>query len=133
MPVIRVSKLLADREFPGHSFQVDGDYVVIPRGFAQRTNGQTQRPTSLQHAEGVSFLDKVKNFTKAAVDHVAAGLPTCTDEEIERRYAICQGCEFFVNNSCGKCGCPISRDKKFVSKIAWADQKCPVGKWDSNT
>lgn len=76
-----------------------------------------------------SFLQKAKNFARAAVNHVASGMPQASDEEIERRFAICQGCEFYKDSSCTKCGCPISRDRKFVSKLAWADQSCPVGKW----
>lgn len=83
----------------------------------------------LTRTEDVPFLQKVRNFAVAAAQHVAAGMPTATDEEILRRHDICLGCEFFEDNACSKCGCPISRDRKFVSKLAWADQSCPVGKW----
>ncbi|HTM54977.1 MAG TPA: hypothetical protein VL175_13170 [Pirellulales bacterium] len=32
--------------------------------------------------------------------------------------------------ACSQCGCPANdRLPKFVSKLAWADQECPVGKW----
>lgn len=89
-------------------------------------------PPSLELKRGddaVPFLHKVRNFAVAAAQHVAAGMPMASDEEILRRHDICLGCEFFKNNTCSKCGCPISRDKKFVSKLAWADQSCPVGKW----
>jgi hypothetical protein len=27
------------------------------------------------------------------------------------------------------CGCPVVREKAFVSKLSWAGEKCPVGKW----
>lgn len=105
-----------------------------------RENGQLlERPcnssrspkqaVNLSRAGDVPFLQKVRNFAVATVQHVAAGMPTATDEEILRRHDICRGCEFFKDNSCSKCGCPISRDRKFVSKLAWADQSCPVGKW----
>lgn len=79
--------------------------------------------------EPPSTLEKVKNFAGSAARHVAAGMPRATDEEVERRYAICQGCEFLKNDACTKCGCPIVRRKKFISKLSWADQKCPIGKW----
>lgn len=82
-----------------------------------------------RYAPKVSLLEKAKNFAKAAVQHVAAGMPRASEEEIERRFAICRGCEFYKNSACTKCGCPISRERKFVSKLAWADQSCPVGKW----
>lgn len=86
-------------------------------------------PALAREADPVSWLQKAKNFAVATVQHVAAGMPTASDEEILRRHAICQTCEHFVNDSCGKCGCPILRDRQFVSKLAWADQSCPVGKW----
>lgn len=93
-------------------------------------SGEAPRPQDgLARTGDVPFLQKVRNFAKATVRHVAAGMPMATDEEILRRHDICRGCEFFKNNSCSKCGCPIYRDKKFISKLAWADEKCPVGKW----
>lgn len=77
----------------------------------------------------LSLLEKVRNFAKAAIEHVAAGMPTCSDEEILRRHDICLGCEFYDNASCTQCGCPVKRDRQFISKLAWSDQSCPVGKW----
>jgi hypothetical protein len=46
-------------------------------------------------------------------------------EEIKRRYAICEGCEFFhaPSKRCKKCGCYLKW------KTAWRSQSCPVGKW----
>ena len=76
-----------------------------------------------------SFLQKAKNFAKAAVSHIAAGMPLASDEEIDRRFAICQKCPLLKDNACTKCGCPVAREKKFISKLAWADQKCPEGHW----
>ena len=90
-------------------------------------------PDGLARAGDVPFLQKVRNFAKSTVRHVAAGMPMATDEEILRRHDICQACEFFKNNSCSKCGCPVYRDKKFVSKLAWAGESCPVGKWGPKT
>lgn len=78
---------------------------------------------------GPSFVEKVKNFASSVVDHVTSGMPTCTDEQIIKRHDICLQCEFFKNDTCQKCGCPLFRNKQFVSKLAWADQECPVGKW----
>ena len=75
------------------------------------------------------LAQKAANFAASAAKHVAAGMPQCSDEERERRFAICQGCEFFDGKACTKCGCPVAREKRFVSKLAWADSECPVGKW----
>lgn len=84
---------------------------------------------ALKRTDAPSFLQKAKNFAIATAQHVAAGMPMASDEEIIRRHDICMACEFFKDNSCSKCGCPVYRDKKFISKLAWADQSCPVGKW----
>jgi hypothetical protein len=75
------------------------------------------------------LAQKAANFAASAAKHVAAGMPQCSDEERERRFAICQGCEFYDGKACTKCGCPVAREKRFVSKLAWASEKCPVGKW----
>ena len=75
------------------------------------------------------FLEKVKNFATAAVDHVAAGMPMASDEEIIRRHDICLGCEHLVDDACTQCGCPVARVRGYVSKLSWADSECPVGKW----
>ena len=76
-----------------------------------------------------SLLQKAKNFAASAVQHVAAGMPQATQEQIDQRFAICQACELFDGKACTKCGCPVVREKAFVSKLSWAGERCPVGKW----
>jgi hypothetical protein len=71
----------------------------------------------------------VRNFASAAVSHVAAGMPLCSDEEIIRRHDICLTCEHLKDDACNLCGCPVSRVAGYVSKLSWADQECPAGKW----
>ena len=53
----------------------------------------------------------------------------CTQAQIDERLKICHGCEFYKNNTCLKCGCVLSREKTYMNKLLWADQKCPVEKW----
>lgn len=79
-----------------------------------------------------SFLQKAKNFLASAATHIQAGMPMCTEEEVARRFAICQGCEFYKDNACLKCGCPVQREKQFLSKLSWANERCPVGKWGNS-
>lgn len=86
-------------------------------------------PLDLSRTDAPSFLTKVKNFAVSAANHVAAGMPMASDAEILRRHDICMACEFFKDNACQKCGCPIIRAKQYVSKLSWADSECPVGKW----
>lgn len=76
-----------------------------------------------------SLLTKAANFTKSAAAHVAAGMPRASEAEIERRFAICQGCEHYDGKACTRCGCPVVRESRFVSKLSWANESCPVGKW----
>jgi hypothetical protein len=47
-----------------------------------------------------------------------------TPELIQQRLAICQPCEFIVNNdSCSKCSCLLANRTKYVESF------CPEGKW----
>lgn len=81
---------------------------------------------------------RLANFTKAAIEHAKAGSPTCTQEQIDARYAICVSCHLYIpdadNPEIGHCahadcGCGISKVAGYVKKLAWADQSCPIGKW----
>jgi len=80
-------------------------------------------------AEMPPLLDRVGNFAAAAARHIAAGAPLCTKEEVAARHAICVGCEFFDGKACTKCGCSVSRQRAYISKLSWATESCPVGKW----
>jgi len=79
----------------------------------------------------MSFRIKLKNFIKALWFHIGYGLPKCTQDQINHRFMICLNCEFYdkSNTECLQCGCNISPKKKFLNKLAWADQKCPIDKW----
>ncbi len=86
-----------------------------------------------QSEDEPSFLQKIKNFTQSSIEHIAGGLRYAKEETILQRYSICKTCEFFKNETCSKCGCPLFAHKKYISKLSWADQKCPVGKWDKES
>lgn len=87
------------------------------------------KKTLIKKNEDLTFGSKILNFAKSVAEHTANGFPTCTPEQIEQRHSICSRCEFLKDNTCLKCGCPISRTKQFISKLAWSDQECPIGKW----
>jgi hypothetical protein len=78
---------------------------------------------------GPSLLQKAANFATASAKHIAAGAPQASEEEVARRFAICQTCEHYDGKACRKCGCPVVRERQFLSKLSWADSSCPVGKW----
>ncbi len=75
------------------------------------------------------MISKIFNFAKALYFHIGAGLPKSTQAEINDRYAVCESCDMFYNNQCLECGCNIQTKRKFLNKLAWKDQKCPLGKW----
>lgn len=84
------------------------------------------------------LLRRIGNFSRAAIAHAMNGAPTCTDEEIAARHAICQGCELYKPDEQAPdvgvcthrdCGCTIQMGRRFVTKLGWRDQTCPLGKW----
>lgn len=79
-----------------------------------------------------TYFSKITRFLKALFWHLSLGSPKSTREQILYRYNICKQCEYFDNNKsqCLVCGCNLSDKSIFLNKLAWADQKCPVDKWD---
>jgi hypothetical protein len=120
-----------------------GDYMAVLRSHAVRetethlifrrksyeTLCELFRDNAKQPLRSASLAAKARNFATSAAKHLASGMPRASDEEIARRFAICQACEHFDGKACRQCGCPVVREKKFLSKLSWANEKCPVGKW----
>jgi hypothetical protein len=80
----------------------------------------------------------VANFTAAAIGHAIAGFPTCTDEQTRERLTICRACHLYLPDpddaslgACAhvSCGCTLRDGHAYLSKLAWSDQSCPIGKW----
>jgi len=93
-------------------------------------------PPPAQSCNGISEAKRFINFTLASIRHVVRGAPTCTQEQIDARIAICRACELYkgVTPELGycthaSCGCSITDMRGYVSKLAWADQSCPIGLW----
>lgn len=78
------------------------------------------------------FLIRLKTFLKSLAWHIYAGFPKTTAGEIADRYAICLTCDQHDINKqqCNVCGCVIKNKSIFLNKLAWADQECPLGKWN---
>lgn len=74
---------------------------------------------------------QIKNFLSSLFWHIYSGSPKATQEQILNRFAICSSCEFFdqQKGQCLQCGCNINKRKIFMNKLAWADQSCPIKKW----
>jgi len=77
------------------------------------------------------ILIKIQTFIKSLLFHIWSGMPKSTTETIRKRYVICLQCEKYnsIKSECGVCGCYISNKKRFINKLAWADQRCPLNKW----
>jgi len=99
--------------------------IVDQRGDAIIVDETHQAYPKPPPSKPVSFVTKVVNFATAAAQHVAAGAPACTDQQIAERHAICVACPHYQDEACGLCGCPIVREKNYLSKLSWADQSCP--------
>lgn len=83
-----------------------------------------------------TLLKKIGHFSWALARHLYKGVPTVTQEELDRRLAICQECPLLKKNGLvggvcthESCGCTIQDEVVFLNKIAWADEKCPLDKW----
>lgn len=77
------------------------------------------------------LLIRIKTFLKSLLFHVYRGFPKSTSDQIQTRYTICKSCLEFDSKKgeCSICGCNINTKKVFLNKLAWADQECPLGKW----
>lgn len=75
-----------------------------------------------------SLLDKATMFAKAMFKAAQTGFKTVSTEEVERRKAICVGCNYYGGLTgsfkviCQQCGC-----RKF--KWYLASSACPINKW----
>jgi uncharacterized paraquat-inducible protein A len=78
------------------------------------------------------MLMRILTFVKSLWWHIYRGFPKSSKQQILFRYGICSTCEYFDDqkSQCLYCGCNVNTKKIFMNKLAWADQKCPINKWD---
>lgn len=105
----------------------------IPIEPPPRTTPAT-RPSPIEDRSQPSFLRRAANFAAAIAKHVAAGCPRASQETIDARFAVCKSCPYFSGDRCQhvSCGCNVKATREFLNKLAWEDQKCPVGKWGNS-
>lgn len=93
------------------------------------TNGNVESLMPIEKpVEQPSLWARGVNFAGAMTRWAGSGFQTRKRDEIEKRLAICQGCEFLSNDACSKCGCPCTGDGVF-DKLVIATERCPEGKW----
>ena len=93
----------------------------------------------VNEAEIPPTFTRLKNFSLAALKHVAKGNPTCSKEEVARRFEICKSnkCGFYIPKGADKgicghisCGCNLAAEVEYLNKLAWPEQSCPMGYWE---
>lgn len=93
----------------------------------------TASPRTRTTNAGAAFIHRLTNFSIALAKHVLHGLPAAPKEIIQQRFQICAECPLFNGNACTHedCGCRVGDQEKFLNKLAWADQACPLDppKW----
>ncbi len=73
---------------------------------------------------------RARNFLQALSKHAYDLFRRCSQAQIDERLAICQACEYYVDEGCVKCGCKVSsRKSQLISKLAWRSSECPEKKW----
>lgn len=77
-------------------------------------------------------INRVKTFIKSLWFHIGAGMPKANQSQINERFVTCFGCDMYDRKSsqCLVCGCNVNPKRVFLNKLAWADQECPLGKWE---
>ena len=97
-------------EFPPEEIETE-------RAFQQ----EHQLPFPSIREMALNFATAVKSEIKSKVGKENQ----LTLEEIQKRYSICESCEYFhaASKRCRKCGCFLKW------KTAWKSQACPINKW----
>ena len=72
---------------------------------------------------------RIRHFFQALVKHARDWFRKCSRKEIAHRLSICQTCEKFTGTACSQCGCRVNLEKRFLNKLAWRSETCPLGKW----
>lgn len=123
------------------NFQPDGDGKFICQECGLRVPRQNIKANCKVKNKGYtppSLPERIQNFTISAVKHAAAGNPKVPEHIMKERLAICKECPLFKPNDndvggvCthSTCGCNIKDNMEYLNKLAWADQKCPVDRWN---
>jgi len=117
----------------------DNGYRCKYCGFSVPTNKIKKTCESKKNKEKLPppLVKRAANLTKAAGRHFSTGMKHCTPEQRMARYEQCQKneCGLFRDMGGGgvcahdDCGCLLSSNRKFLSKLSWASSSCPEGYW----
>lgn len=75
------------------------------------------------------ILTQVDSFLGSSIKYLANNMRNVSNEVAVCRMSICEPCEFYDKESvrCNYCGCFLR------IKTQWASEKCPIGKWNSES
>ena len=78
-----------------------------------------------------SLLRRAWNYAKAVYWHRRRGKKIVSEAVARKRLDMCESCEWFNAKTrvCSQPGCGCNMDKK----VTWAEQKCPIGRWTSES
>lgn len=105
-------------------FKVVGEYRHLPPNVCNKNCNPEQLTKRLRSMPPVT--QQLKNAASATGQAVKSGFKTVSKEEQDRRFTICETCEFLTDRilkRCSKCGCCVNLKKKLE---AW---HCPIYKW----
>lgn len=106
------------------------DFICVVCGRQLRAiETQTEMPKfiCLGPATGKDLIGQIKTLARSTANTSANSL--CTREQIDKRYNICASCPHFKNGTCALCGCPLTKERDFINKLAFKREECPEGKW----
>lgn len=126
-------------EYKPPGFNIDDYNRRIAERRAQKKADREAAKRAEVEKNAPNIIRQGINYSVASVKHVAAGSPKASDEDVNKRFAICQSnqCGYYKvlkdsNGQClhPSCGCPLKPvGINGNNKLRWADQKCPVGMW----
>jgi hypothetical protein len=95
--------------------------------YRKRWDGEASLPEPVQEP---NLFQKLGNFTGAVMEWFASGGERVTEEERNKRLAVCKdNCPYYQENTCKKCGCGLPDAKTFFDKLGWKTSRCPIGRW----
>ena len=90
---------------------------------------QPAAPIKIKPPEKRPARGSVWQFFRALIKHARDWFRKCSRKEIRQRLDICKTCDQITGSACAHCGCTLNLEKRFLNKLAWRSESCPLGKW----
>lgn len=101
---------------------------IVPQHIAERAQGNIVRECR-GPIRFPDVLSRLASFGKAVWRRVRRWGDNRTEAEVAAIFAICEECPHLTDRGCAKCGCRVSRESKWLNKLRWRSEHCPIGKW----